>query len=37
MAAPAQPWGRTDVDEMVRHSPLIVLMVADADERARVQ
>ncbi len=25
MAAAAQHWGRTDVDEMVRHSPLIVL------------
>ena len=37
MAAAAQRWGRTDVDEMVRHSPLIVLTVADADERATEQ
>ena len=27
MAAAAQRWGRTDVDEMVQHSPLIVLTV----------
>jgi hypothetical protein len=31
MAAAAQRWGRTDVDEMVLHSPLIVVTVADAD------
>lgn len=37
MAAAAQRWGRTDVDEMVQHSPLIVLSVVDADERAQVQ
>lgn len=29
MAAAAQRWGRTDVDEMVQHSPLIVLTVVD--------
>ena len=32
MVAAAQRWGRHDVDEMVRHSPLIVLTVPDADE-----
>jgi hypothetical protein len=32
--AAAQRWGRTDVEEMMQHSPLIVLRVADADERA---
>ena len=37
MAAAAQRWGRTDVDEMVKHSPLVVLTVADADEWAKVQ
>ena len=37
MAAAAERWGRTDVDEMVQHSPLVVLTVADADERAKVQ
>jgi len=37
LAAAAQRWRRTDVDEMVRHSPLIVLTVADADERATEQ
>ncbi len=37
MAAAAQRWGRTDVDEMVRHSPLIVLTVANADERRKLQ
>jgi deazaflavin-dependent oxidoreductase (nitroreductase family) len=30
--AAARRWGRTDVDEMLRHSPLIVLTVADAEE-----
>ncbi len=29
MAAAAQRWGRTDVDEMVKHSPLIVLTVVN--------
>lgn len=29
MAAAAQRWGRTDVDDMVQHSPLIVLTVTD--------
>jgi deazaflavin-dependent oxidoreductase (nitroreductase family) len=32
--AAAKRWGRTDVDEMLRHSPLIVLTVSDADEQA---
>ena len=32
--AAARRWGRTDVDEMLRHSPLIVLTVADADGTA---
>jgi deazaflavin-dependent oxidoreductase (nitroreductase family) len=32
MEAAAQRWGRHDVDEMVRHSPLIVLTVPYADE-----
>jgi deazaflavin-dependent oxidoreductase (nitroreductase family) len=36
MAAAAQRWGRTDVEEMVQHSPLIVLTVADDDEPAHV-
>jgi hypothetical protein len=35
MAAAAQRWGRTDVDQMMQHSPLIVLTVADADERRK--
>ncbi len=34
--AAAKRWGRTDVDEMVQHSPLIVLTVPDVDERAKV-
>lgn len=34
IAAAAQRWGRTDVDEMLQHSPLIVLDAADANERA---
>jgi deazaflavin-dependent oxidoreductase (nitroreductase family) len=34
MEAAARRWGRHDVDEMVRHSPLIVLTVPDADEHA---
>ena len=34
MEAAAQRWGRHDVDEMVRHSPLIVLTTPDADEQA---
>ena len=29
--AAAKRWGRTDVEEMLRHSPLIVLTVPDAD------
>ena len=37
MAAAAERWGRTDVDEMVQHSPLIVLTVADADQWAIAQ
>ena len=32
--AAARRWGRTDVDEMLQHSPLIVLTVPDADEQA---
>jgi deazaflavin-dependent oxidoreductase (nitroreductase family) len=32
--AAARRWGRTDVDEMLRHSPLIVLTVPDADGKA---
>ena len=28
----AQRWGRTDVEEMMQHSPLIVLTVTDGDE-----
>jgi hypothetical protein len=31
MAAAAQRWGRTDVEEMVQHSPLIVLTVTAPD------
>lgn len=31
IAAAAQRWGRTDVEEMMRHSPLIVLTPADRD------
>ena len=34
MEAAAERWGRTDVDEMVRHSPLIVLTVTDVDDQA---
>jgi deazaflavin-dependent oxidoreductase (nitroreductase family) len=34
MEAAARRWGRHDVDEMVRHSPLIVLTVPDAGEEA---
>ena len=37
MEAAARQWGRTDVDEMVQHSPLIVLTVSDADEQAEVR
>ena len=37
MAVAGQRWGRTDVDDMVDHSPLIVLTVADVDERAKVR
>ena len=32
--AAARRWGRTDVDEMLRHSPLIVLTTPDADKQA---
>jgi deazaflavin-dependent oxidoreductase (nitroreductase family) len=32
--AAARRWGRTDVDEMLRHSPLIVLTMPDADQQA---
>ena len=32
IAAAAQRWRRTDVDEMVQHSPLIVLTVTGSDE-----
>jgi deazaflavin-dependent oxidoreductase (nitroreductase family) len=35
--AAARTWGRTDIDEMMRHSPLIVLTMAGADEAARVR
>lgn len=35
MEAAARHWGRTDVDEMVRHSPLIVLTVVTAGESGR--
>jgi len=34
--AAARRWGRTDIEEMMRHSPLIVLTLAGADERAGV-
>ena len=34
MEAAASRWGRSDVDEMVRNSPLIVLTVADAEDQA---
>jgi deazaflavin-dependent oxidoreductase (nitroreductase family) len=37
MEAAAQRWGRTDVEEMVQHSPLIVLTVTDDDEQASEQ
>jgi deazaflavin-dependent oxidoreductase (nitroreductase family) len=30
--AAARRWGRTDVEEMLQHSPLIVLTLPDADE-----
>ncbi len=30
----ARRWGRTDVEEMLQHSPLIVLTVPDAEEPA---
>jgi deazaflavin-dependent oxidoreductase (nitroreductase family) len=36
IAAAARRWGRTDVEEMMRHSPLIVLTVSDGDEPARL-
>jgi deazaflavin-dependent oxidoreductase (nitroreductase family) len=34
--AAARRWGRTDVEEMLQHSPLIVLTVPDADEQANM-
>src|SRR5882724_10974585 len=34
--AAARRWGRTDVDEMLQHSPLIVLTAPDADEQANL-
>lgn len=34
MEAAARHWGRHDVDEMVRHSPLIVLTLPDAGDEA---
>ena len=34
--AAARHWGRTDVDEMLQHSPLIVLTTADVDEQANL-
>ncbi|WP_395729243.1 nitroreductase family deazaflavin-dependent oxidoreductase [Nakamurella sp.] len=34
IAAAARRWGRTDVEEMMRHSPLIVLTVTGGDEPA---
>jgi deazaflavin-dependent oxidoreductase (nitroreductase family) len=33
--AAARRWGRTDVDEMMRHSPLIVLAVPGGNEQAK--
>jgi deazaflavin-dependent oxidoreductase (nitroreductase family) len=35
--AAARRWGRTDVEEMLQHSPLIVLTVPDADEQANLR
>jgi deazaflavin-dependent oxidoreductase (nitroreductase family) len=32
--AAARRWGRTDVEEMLQHSPLIVLAVPDVDAQA---
>ena len=37
MEAAAERWGRTDVEEMVQHSPLIVLTVTDDDEQVKEQ
>jgi hypothetical protein len=34
--AAARRWGRTDVDEMLQHSPLIVLTTPDVDEQANL-
>ena len=34
--AAARHWRRTDVDEMLRHSPLIVLTMPDVDEQANL-
>lgn len=32
--AAARRWGRTDLEEMLQHSPLIVLTVSDVDDQA---
>jgi deazaflavin-dependent oxidoreductase (nitroreductase family) len=32
--AAARRWGRTDLEEMLQHSPLIVLTVSNADDQA---
>jgi deazaflavin-dependent oxidoreductase (nitroreductase family) len=37
MEAAARHWGRTDVDEMVQHSPLIVLAVPEPDGQTQVR
>ena len=34
--AAARRWGRTDVDEMLQHSPLMVLTLPDVDEQANL-
>ena len=34
--AAARRWGRTDVDEMLQHSPLIVLTTPEVDEQANL-
>ena len=34
--AAARRWGRTDVEEMLQHSPLIVLIVPDVDQQANM-
>jgi deazaflavin-dependent oxidoreductase (nitroreductase family) len=35
--AAAQRWGRTDIDQMMQHSPLIVLQTAYGSARAEVE